>query len=421
MKKKADGLTRALNLGSGFVSLCAGLLAFVLILYSGYVLYDSLAIEARAFSSNSDLLKYKPGVMKEPPEKKERPLQEINPDYRAWITVKDNPIDYPIVQAKDDLYYATHDVYRNVSLTGAIYLAAGNSPNFSDSYNLLYGHHMDNGAMFGSLDRFRNRNYFYKHQTAVITTADGMMYDVTFFAIASTDAYENRIYTVGNRMKDVLKFLTGSRKNDAGIGTDVLIYDKEVVKGAVKVVALSTCASADTNGRLVLFGVMRRRPFREHPVVLTVHYQDEDGTPVLPDEIHIYSEGDTYYVVPPQIPGYDVDIRIVHGTITEDITVIVTYIPKTWKLRIRYLTPDGQEIAPPYEQAIKTGEAYDVESPQIEGWVPTHLRISGTNPGRDENYTVIYVPEGTVFTDTEIYNEPLGLGDMYLQAGVCAE
>ena len=30
-------------------------------------------------------------------------------------------------------------------------LAAGNSPDFSDDYNLVYGHHMDNGAMFGGL------------------------------------------------------------------------------------------------------------------------------------------------------------------------------------------------------------------------------------------------------------------------------
>ena len=98
-KKKTDGLTRLLNIGSGFVSACAGLLAMVLILYSGYVLYDSMAIEVSAFSANSDLLKYKPGVMAQPPGDEQPSLAEINPDYRAWITVEGDPvspIDYPV-------------------------------------------------------------------------------------------------------------------------------------------------------------------------------------------------------------------------------------------------------------------------------------------------------------------------------------
>ena len=121
-KKPADKVVRMLNFGSGFVSACAGLLAVVLILYSGYVLYDNFATEVSAFSSSGDLLKYKPGVLSEPPEDN-RSLADVNPDYRGWITVDKTPIDYPIVQGKDDLHYATHDAYNNVSLSGAIYLA----------------------------------------------------------------------------------------------------------------------------------------------------------------------------------------------------------------------------------------------------------------------------------------------------------
>ena len=426
-KKPADRILTALNLGSGLVSACAALLAVVLILYSGYVLYDSLAIEVNAMSAGSDLLKYKPGVIKEPPEedgKEEESLASVNPDYRGWITVKDTPIDYPIVQGKDDLYYASHDVYNNVSLTGAIYLAAANSPNFSDSYNLLYGHHMDSGSMFGSLDKYMDQGYFRSHQTAVLTTKGGDIYDVTFFAVATTDAYEKQIYTVGNRANEVKKFLTGDRSKDVGLGTNVLIYDNNVAKDAYKVLALSTCADANTNGRLVVFGRMVKRGGSggSDNVKLTVKFQDENRKKLFPDEVHIYQKGSKYYVIPPQKPGYDTDVRIVQGTINEDMQVIVTYTPKTWTLRIRYRKIDGSDLGFVHEQKIRTGEAYDVESPVIEGWKPVRLRVTGVNPGRDENYTVIYVPDDwTDYRDMDDYNTPLDLGDYVLQVGVCAE
>ena len=111
----------ALGLGSGAVTLMSGLLAAVLILYSGYVLYDTFSIEQSAASSAWDLLRYKPEII----EDADVPLStsslaEINQDYRAWLTVYDSSIDYPVMQGGDDLYYASHDIYKRSSLTGAI-------------------------------------------------------------------------------------------------------------------------------------------------------------------------------------------------------------------------------------------------------------------------------------------------------------
>ena len=422
--KTRDGVLTVLKMGGGLVSFLSGLLALVLILYSGYVLYDSLAIEVSAFSSNSDVLKYKPSMLAEPAGEQGPSLEQVNKDYRAWITVKDTLLDYPIVQSTNDLYYASHDVYKNGSQTGAIYLAARNKPNFTDSYNILYGHHMANGAMFGALDKYVNENYFNGHKTAVLKTKSGDVYDITFFAIITTDAYESRVYRVGNRASDVISFLSGDRSGDVGVGTNVLVYDAETARTAYKIIALSTCANAASNGRLVLFGRMIKRGGGngETPVKLTVKYQDEDGHVMAPDDVLIYGQGDTYYVVAPQIPGYDVDIRIVKGTITEDMIVIVRYIPKEYDLRVRYRLPDGTEVVPPYGQRIHTGEEYNIESPQIDGYKPVILAVTGVNPGRDEYYTVIYVPEDyDDFVGMDHWDEPMGLGETTFQIGLCAE
>ena len=419
-RKPSDGILTVLRLGSGLVSACAAMLAVVLILYSGYALFDSLSIGVSAFSSGSDLLKYKPGVLEEQ-QAKGTSLETVNKDYRAWITAEGTPIDYPVVQGKDDLYYAAHDVYGKVSLTGAIYQAAACRPDFSDSYNLLYGHHMDNGAMFGSLDKYRDRGWFTAHQTAVLTAKSGKVYDVTFFAVAVTDAYEKQIYTMGDRARQVISFLAGDRNRDAGLGTDVLVWDAEAAKGASKVLALSTCADTNTNGRLVVFGQMKERGSGDN-LKLTVKYQDANGNSVFPDQVFIRKEGDRYYVVSPQYPGYQPEILIVRGTLTEDTVIIVRYTPMTWKMRIRYRFPDGTEAAEAYETEIRTGETFEVESPMIPGWRPVRLKVSGVNAGRDENYTVIYVPEDTGdCADMDDLRTPLDLGDAYFQAGLCAE
>lgn len=428
-KKTVDGVLTALKIGNGAVSLLAGLLAAVLILYSGYVLYDSFSTEYQAYSSSWDLLKYKPVVMNDEPTEGAETLAAINKDYRAWLTIYDTTIDYPVVQGENDLYYASHDIYKNSSLTGAIYLAAGNKENFSDSYNLIYGHHMDNGAMFGSLDKFKDESYFHAHQEGIIITKGGI-YDITLFAAANTDAYESQIYTVGDRAAEVITFLTGERKNDVGVGTKMLIYDKKAAEGATKIIAFSTCADAETNGRLILFGTMtpRKRTIAEDEdetkttTTLTVRYMTEDGELIGTDEF-IYVIGDPYYIVVPQIAGYDAETEILRGTIEEDTEITVRYRAKRYKVTIQYIYVNGLKAAKSYEAEFRTGEQYEVESPEIADYRPTRLKVSGTVNGRDEQYTIIYVPEEAYDTlmSIEDYETPTNLETTYVQSGLCIE
>ena len=125
--------------GDAILSLFSGLLASALILYSGYVLYDTFYVQNNAYSAWDVLREYKPdlsglddGLV---PGETWETMQEIVKDYRSWITVYDTTIDYPVVQGEDDLYYARNDIYGNPSLTGAIYLAADNAGDFSENYD----------------------------------------------------------------------------------------------------------------------------------------------------------------------------------------------------------------------------------------------------------------------------------------------
>ena len=222
-------------------------------------------------------------------------------------------------------------------------------------------------------------------------------------------------------------FLTGDRSGDAGLGTKVLVYDEAVARSAAKIIALSTCADAATNGRLVVLARMTERVFETpapDPVRLTVRYVTEDGRHVFPTQVFVYQVGDSYYVVPPVLPGYTASVTIIRGTITEDMSVVVRYVPVDYTLTVHYVFLNGMEAAKTWTGTLHVGDAYDVRSPEVKGYIPVTQRVRGTNPGRDESYTVIYIPEDAdieKLTRLEDFDIPLGLGRTFMHQGVCVE
>ncbi len=258
-------LAKAGTAASGALSLMSGLLAGSLMLYSGYVIYDTVYTQQSA-GSTWELLQYRPEIIDDGavPLAGADTLAKINKDYRAWLTMYDTNIDYPVLQGENDLYYASHDVHGKNSLTGSIYLAAGNTADWSDGYNLIYGHHMDNSIMFGALDKFLDSDYFSMHRRGVIVSKDSV-YDLYTFAALKTDAYESQVYSVGpsRTAADMLNFLTA---NINGTGANkTVIYDANAAEGTGKIVAFSTCADATTSGRLVVFARMTKRVSPDDP------------------------------------------------------------------------------------------------------------------------------------------------------------
>ena len=352
----------ALGAGGGAVTLLSGLLAAVLIMYSGYVLFDTYATERAASSNAWDLLELRPDILDDPDALLSADdIADINKDYCAWLTVYGTPIDYPVVQGPNDTYYAAVDIYGRSSMTGAIYLAAANSRDFSDSYNVIYGHHMDSGAMFGALSTMNGS------ETGLIVT-ENEIYDVQFFAVISTDAYENRIYTAGNRMNDVLAFLRSGGEGGVGVGTTVTYFNEQAVTDATKIVALSTCVSAVTNGRIVVFGTMTKRIVTTDVTIRKIWDDHENQDGIRPGSLTVtLSSGDTAVLTPDNgwtatltVPKYDNLGEITYTWTEETVTgyelthtdynaetrtteLINTHIPATTSIPVRKQWADGDD------------------------------------------------------------------------------
>ena len=129
-----------------------------------------------------------------------------------------------------------------------------------------------------------------------MVTGDAI-YDVQFFAVVNTDAYEDRIYDVGNRKDDVLDFLRSGGEGGVGIGTEVVYFNEEAAEDAEKLVALSTCANANTSGRVVVIGKMTKRIIMKDITVTKVWDDNNNQDGIRPESVTLTASDGTQAVL----------------------------------------------------------------------------------------------------------------------------
>ncbi len=239
----------AARVGNRILSIMAGILILLMLSYGVYSLWDTYKIYANSFA-DEELLKFRPTDDGEDnPTLKD--LKKLNPDVKAWIQVPKTNIDYPVVQGQDDMEYINKNVYGEFELSGAIFLSCLNKDDFSDPYNLVYGHNMKNGGMFADVADFTNKEYFETHQKGKLYLTDATR-KIQFFACMKVTAADAKIYHPDGYRKENLKDLLDYIQANAVQYRDVNVADEN------SLIALSTCSEAETNGRVVLIGKLER-------------------------------------------------------------------------------------------------------------------------------------------------------------------
>ena len=239
----------AARVGNRILSIMAGILILLMLSYGMYSLWDTYKIYANSFA-DEELLKFRPTDDGEDnPTLKD--LKKLNPDVKAWIQVPKTNIDYPVVQGQDDMEYINKNVYGEFELSGAIFLSCLNKDDFSDPYNLVYGHNMKNGGMFADVADFTNKEYFETHQKGKLYLTDATR-KIRFFACMKVTAADAKIYHPDGYRKENLKDLLDYIQANAVQYRDVNVADEN------SLIALSTCLEAETNGRVVLIGKLER-------------------------------------------------------------------------------------------------------------------------------------------------------------------
>lgn len=239
-KSAAKSLIRVVD---GTVNLTVLVLFLLLLTYGCYGLWDSHQIYQEAAAKQYEIYK--------PTQEDALSFDEfcrMNSEVFGWLTVYGTGIDYPLVQAADSNdKYLNMDASGNYSLTGSLFLDFRNQPNFDDFNSIIYGHHMEKGAMFGDIGNFLEEEYFNSHRYGSLYY-DGQDHGLEFWAAIKVNAYDLDVYqpalTGEAARQDYLNLIRGKA---------VQMRDIEVTKED-RLVLFSTCASQPTDGRHILIG-----------------------------------------------------------------------------------------------------------------------------------------------------------------------
>ena len=162
----------------------------------------------------------------------------------GWITIDNTSINYPVMQGKDNIEYLSKNQYGEENTSGSIFLEWSNDPQLQDDFSVIYGQHSLADLMFGSLDKYLDRNYFDTHKNGTITTSDHK-YRIKVFAVYEAEASDGFIFTPAIRTADSICNYIKTRAN---------IY--ETPDQHYRIVALSTCSEESELFRVVVFALI---------------------------------------------------------------------------------------------------------------------------------------------------------------------
>ena len=221
--------------------------------YAGYALWDNSHIYSVIDDVQKDMIKLKPLSGVEDNGESFEKLREVNSDVRAWLSMDNTGIDYPVLQGENNMTYINTDVYGGLALQGSIFMDSRNSPDFSQEYIVLYGHHMEGGKMFGDLDKFKDRKFFEENGGGELILPD-RAYSLQMLGTLVVPASDRNIFSPLQWEKNsagLLKKLDGGFKF---VNEDLL---SEINGGgSCQILALTTCTNEFTDARTVVLAVM---------------------------------------------------------------------------------------------------------------------------------------------------------------------
>ena len=235
------------------LNIAGRIICFMILFICAYVLYDAYMVYRAA--GDRGILAYKPDIDGTTTE------SEQIEGAIAWLMIDGTPIDYPVMQGIDNAEYINKDPYGNYSVSGSIFLDCRNKADFSDPYNLVYGHHMEYDYMFGVLDRFLDQEFLEKHQNGTLIVGNSI-YDIEFFATVEAPAEESRIFAPTEAafpLDYILKNAIVLTKKYKSMEVQDEGLESEMTGDGCHMLGLSTCKYPDTSDRTILFGFLEER------------------------------------------------------------------------------------------------------------------------------------------------------------------
>ena len=194
--------------------------------------------EAEKFGDTGILLRYED-------------LWKQNGDLAGWLSISGTQIDYPVMYTPDNPeYYLRRAFDGSYAVSGSLFIDGGCTPD--SSHVIIYGHHMKNGTMFGSLSKYADEDYADEHPVVCFDT----LYERGSYEVMA--AFYSRAYT--DRDQDVFRYYQYTDLSDSEIFDE---YVRQVKEAALydtgisaqygdSLLTLSTCSRHVQDGRFVV-------------------------------------------------------------------------------------------------------------------------------------------------------------------------
>ena len=176
-----------------------------------------------------------------------------NSDIAGWLSIPDTEVDYPVMYLEgDNDYYLSHSFNKENDRNGLLVLDKRCDPSGDDVNWLIHGHNMKSGAMFGTLKKYRNKEYYVAHPIIELATLyEERKYEIVAVFTSSvndkSDDFEYYEFIQINDADSFDKYISSIK--------EIALYDTEITATwGDKLVTLSTCEYSKENGRLVIVG-----------------------------------------------------------------------------------------------------------------------------------------------------------------------
>ena len=180
-------------------------------------------------------------------------LQKENADVYAWLDIPKTDISYPLFQhPTDDAYYLHRNIAKEYEFRGVLFTEATyNKRDFSDPLTIVYGHCMNNGDMFGTLQKeYGSNELLAEHSEIVVYLPDRELH----YTVLAAAPYDNRhiLYNYDFHNKRIFRLffedIFSSREIQAVFAKD------HVVSPDDKTLILSTCLIGNRSKRFLVCG-----------------------------------------------------------------------------------------------------------------------------------------------------------------------
>lgn len=158
-----------------------------------------------------------------------------NTDVVAYLVIDAYDLYTPILWHEGDYkYYLRHNIYGEYSYNGSIYLDSDCCPDFQNAGNMIYGHNMLDGMMFGRLEKEISERGIEGVEVVIYTDSEKLVYKpIIYGPVAALD----RGFYVTQEEPEEGFFVSGFSKK----------YGKQCPEGYDNYLTLMTCYYKDSS------------------------------------------------------------------------------------------------------------------------------------------------------------------------------